>query len=74
MLHLARKERCVNAYQGSCPHCGGNIRITEKLRMVSGNPRHPLACVSTNRVALCKERAPGALHVRQGQHKGLRIK
>jgi hypothetical protein len=33
------------------------------------------ACVSTNpRVALCKERAPGALHVRQEQHKGLRIK
>src|SRR5215469_14874788 len=33
-----------------------------------------LPCVSTNRVALCKARTPGALHVQQGRHKDLRIK
>ena len=34
----------------------------------------PCVCFDEPCVALCKERAPGALHVQQGQHKGLRIK
>jgi hypothetical protein len=58
-----------------------SIRITEKLRnwfvATRAGPRlRPRPCMlfRQTRVALCKEWAPGALHVRQGQHKGLRIK
>ena len=33
-----------------------------------------LACVSTDRVAVCKDGAPRALHAQQGQRKGRRIR
>jgi hypothetical protein len=55
------------------PHTvGGSIRITGR----AAQDFAPRPCVCSNKPVwhYVKSGRPGALHIRQGQHKGLRIK
>jgi hypothetical protein len=69
---LHARDAALMPINSQLPHTVVAVLVSRDARPQT-SPHAP-ACVRTNRVALCKERAPGALHVRQGQHKGLRIK
>jgi hypothetical protein len=81
IMHLTARNVALTLIniKTAAPTSCGSIRIRESYAIGLWQPAAPRpgALPQTSpqtRVALCKERAPGALHVRQAQHKGLRIK